>query len=93
LTPGIRPDGAHHDGTRGTALDGLARFLSAALEGVEPTALHLRRYYLDLNPRQIKAGGFKSATEYFGGTDINMCTWSGIKYPSSIRHSLCSASS
>src|SRR5215468_2699001 len=34
-----------------------------------------------------------SATEYFGGIDINMCTWSGIRCPSSILHSLRRASS
>ena len=32
------------------------------------------------------------ATEYFGGTDKRMCTWSGIKCPSSTVHSFCSAS-
>jgi hypothetical protein len=26
--------------------------------------------------------------EYFGGIDISMCTWSGIRCPSSILHSL-----
>src|SRR5262249_21729269 len=34
-----------------------------------------------------------SDTEYFGGIDINICTWSGIKCPSSILHSLRRASS
>src|SRR3990170_7248064 len=30
-------------------------------------------------------------TAYLGGIEINMCTWSGIKCPSSILHSFCSA--
>src|SRR3974377_209184 len=34
-----------------------------------------------------------SDTEYFGGVDISMCTWSAIKCPSSIWHSLRWASS
>ena len=31
-------------------------------------------------------------TAYFGGIAIIMCTWSGIKCPSSIRLSFCAAS-
>jgi hypothetical protein len=34
-----------------------------------------------------------SATEYFGGIEINICTWSGSRCPSSILHSLRRASS
>src|SRR5215470_11926011 len=34
-----------------------------------------------------------SATEYFGGIEISMCTWSDIRCPSSIWHSLRRASS
>src|SRR5262249_6677082 len=34
-----------------------------------------------------------SATEYFGGIDISMCTLSGIKFPSWSLHSLRCASS
>jgi hypothetical protein len=34
-----------------------------------------------------------SASEYFGGIDISMRTWSGISCPSSIWHSLRRASS
>jgi len=30
-------------------------------------------------------------TAYFGGIDRNMCTWSGIRWPSSTRPSFCSA--
>jgi hypothetical protein len=33
------------------------------------------------------------ATEYFGGIEINMCTWSNIKWPCSIRLSRCPANS
>ena len=33
------------------------------------------------------------ATEYFGGIEINMCTWSNIKWPCSIRLSRCTANS
>jgi hypothetical protein len=31
------------------------------------------------------------ATEYFGGIEISMCTWSGIRWPSRILHSYCEA--
>src|SRR5262252_3378881 len=30
-------------------------------------------------------------TAYFGGIEINMCTWSGCRWPSSIRLSFCAA--
>src|SRR4030095_10474131 len=33
------------------------------------------------------------ATEYFGGIEISMCTWSNIKWPCSIRLSRCPANS
>src|SRR5215475_1322794 len=46
---------------------------------------------------QIELFPFKypitSDTEYFGGIEISMCTWSGIRCPSSIWHSLRRASS
>ncbi len=32
------------------------------------------------------------ATEYFGGIEISMCTWSGIRWPSTTWLSFCFAS-
>src|SRR4030067_2068537 len=31
------------------------------------------------------------ATEYFGGIEINMCTWAGIRWPAITWHSFCFA--